>query len=89
MKPISFFLSALTITIAVFGVFTAKAKEKKRTTSHIAYFINSIGVIQLTADVQVFENISITTPGAIRLNNGTLALLYENSDLTGTIKVKH
>lgn len=87
MKRVKYALTGLTLALALTGVVVVKANDKKRATTTIGYFTNSAGTIQITLDAARFDNTSITNTAKIINNNGAQIQIFENSDLTGTLKL--
>lgn len=87
MKRVKFAVTALTLALALTGVVVVKANEKKRATTTIGYFQNAAGTIQITLDAPRFDNTSISTTTKIIDNNNNQRQIFENSDLTGNLKL--
>lgn len=91
MKKIRIILTSLTLVVAIAGVITAKANEKKRTTQFVGYFIRSGSGGSavwgsLTGDVDYFDNLSITNQASIKDNGGTNRLIYASQATTTPVK---
>lgn len=87
MRPIFFLLISTTLSIIVFGAISINYYKAKRTTTNTVYFSNSLGTITLTANKSIFDDASITSTAAIKLNNCVAKQLFKNEELTGSVKV--